>query len=374
LLTSASAQRYLKKLSLALNSERINIPALTGIRAVAAYMIFIHNYMGANCIGQFWCPLVLEFHSGVSIFFVLSGFLITYNYYGKSSFNVSWLKKYYISRIARIYPPYFFVAVLSLIMLNSPIIEWLVSLSLLQGLSSNLRFIGVSQSWTLTVELVFYLIAPFLFLLDKRKASLSLQFVLVFLIGILISSKGYIENIGEFMSGYIYIYIYIYLFVYTFFGRSFDFFVGIFLGKLILSNRKIPPLKFIYIGLIGIGFVLAIISNLQSVSYRFGIYSPNGLFIYNFVLPIIIGIFFLGLIKEKTYVSKILSFPLVVLLGEASYAFYLIHLPVFADLIPKFWRVNLFVFFGILNIVAIGLFLFIERPMNKAIKSLVLKD
>lgn len=324
--------------------------------------------MGANCSGQFWCPLVLEFHSGVSIFFVLSGFLITYNYYRKSSFNVSWLKKYYISRVARIYPLYFFVAVLSLIMLNSPINEWLVSLSLLQGLSSNLRFIGVSQSWTLTVELVFYLIAPFLFLLDKRKASLLLQFVLVFLIGILISSKGYIENIGEFMSGHIY------LFVYTFFGRSFDFFVGIFLGKLILSNRKIPSLKFTYVGLIGIGFVLAIISNLQSVDYRFGIYSPNGLFIYNFILPIMIGTFFLGLIKERTYVSKILSFPLVVLLGEASYAFYLIHLPVFANLIPEFWRVNLFVFFGILNIVAIGLFLFIERPMNRAIKSLVLKD
>lgn len=330
-------------------------------------MIFIHHYLGANCSGQFWCPLVLEFHSGVSIFFVLSGFLITYNYYGQSSLKVGWLKKYYLSRLARIYPLYFLVAFSSLIILNPPFFEWLVSLSLLQGLSSNLRFIGVSQSWTLTVELVFYLIAPFLFLLDKRKGSLLLQFVLVFLFGILVSSKGYIENIGEFISGHIY------LFVYTFFGRSFDFFVGIFLGKLVLSNRKIPSFKLTYFGLLGVCLVLVIISNLQSVTYRFGIYSPSGLLIYNFIFPIVIAIFFLGLIKERTYVSKVLSLPFVILLGEASYAFYLIHLPVFADLIPQFWRVNLFVFFGILNIVAIGLFLFIERPMNRAIKSLVLK-
>ena len=57
-----------------------NFPALTGIRAVAAFMVYIHhrNPFDEVFFGKKIHDFFGEFHVGVTIFFVLSGFLITY--------------------------------------------------------------------------------------------------------------------------------------------------------------------------------------------------------------------------------------------------------------------------------------------------------
>ena len=55
------------------------IPALTGLRAVAAYAVFLHHYNPAPA-GTFGYRLFAQGYVGVSIFFVLSGFLIHYRY------------------------------------------------------------------------------------------------------------------------------------------------------------------------------------------------------------------------------------------------------------------------------------------------------
>ena len=51
------------------------IPALTGVRAIAAFLVFFHHF------NQLDFPFPLrrtfnEFHMGVTMFFLLSGFLI----------------------------------------------------------------------------------------------------------------------------------------------------------------------------------------------------------------------------------------------------------------------------------------------------------
>ena len=58
------------------------IPALTGIRAVAAYVVFLHHLSFFNNGTLLW-QFTNEGHIGVTIFFVLSGFLITLRYKGK---------------------------------------------------------------------------------------------------------------------------------------------------------------------------------------------------------------------------------------------------------------------------------------------------
>ncbi len=81
-------------------------PALTGIRAIAAYLVFLHHFNPIDR-GGILKRLVNEFYIGVSIFFVLSGFLITYRYL--DSLSLVSLRKYFLNRIARIYPIYFFI-------------------------------------------------------------------------------------------------------------------------------------------------------------------------------------------------------------------------------------------------------------------------
>lgn len=349
--------------------KEAEIPSLTGIRALAAYMVFIHHYFGSNCDGKFWCPVALEMQSGVALFFVLSGFLITYKYYQPSALNLNWLKDYYISRFARIYPLFFLVTALSLVFLKSPLQHWLLSLTFLKGFFNDYKFIVISQTWTLSVELVFYFLAPVIFLLSKKGGSVILQFLAIFLIGILVMSGGKIQNLDSFLSGHLF------WFIYTFFGRSFEFFVGILLALII--KRQYPTSevgyhmgnKFTLVGLIGIILVIISISTFQSGMFRYGIFSPQGLLIHNFILPIMIAIFFLGLIIEKTLVSSFLSSKLMQLLGKSSYAFYLIHLGVLAQALPSL-KFNMLSFFISLNIYAILLYYFIEKPANVKIKKM----
>ena len=339
--------------------------SLTGIRAIAAYMVFIHHYLGTNCTGDFWCPVVLELHSGVAIFFVLSGFLITLRYYQSSSINFTWLKNYYISRFARIYPLFFLITLVTLIVLGSTPYEWLLSLSFLKGLSSEYKFIVISQTWTLTVEVIFYFLAPFLFIINKKNGSFLLQFLLIFLIGVFITTGGNIGELGTFIQSHLF------LFSYTFFGRSFEFLVGIALALLILRKPlRLTSSIYTYIGLLGIVLTITLISSFQSPEFRYGVFSPVGLLIHNLLLPMFIGIMFLGLIAETTLVSSFLSGPVMNLLGKSSYAFYLIHFGVLADLIPGFFRFNMLTFFIMLNLIAVALYFLIEKPLNTGIKKL----
>src|SRR5690606_2917117 len=56
-------------------------PALTGVRAVAAFLVFIHHMRPPDGVLPHFLQLYLTAgHIGVSIFFVLSGFLIAYRY------------------------------------------------------------------------------------------------------------------------------------------------------------------------------------------------------------------------------------------------------------------------------------------------------
>ncbi len=82
------------------------IPALTGLRAVAAYLVFLHHYNPASP-GTLAHRVFEQGYIGVTVFFVLSGFLM-YHRYADAYFrqeNWSW-QRYLQNRFARIYPLY----------------------------------------------------------------------------------------------------------------------------------------------------------------------------------------------------------------------------------------------------------------------------
>jgi peptidoglycan/LPS O-acetylase OafA/YrhL len=68
--------------------------------------------------------------------------------------------------------------------------------------------------------------------------------------------------------------------------------------------------------------------------------------------------------------KKILSSPLFITMGKASYTFYLIHVGFFYMLIHDHFTTNYaFIFLG-LNLIALLLWYFVEEPANKAIRKL----
>ena len=91
-----------KKRSQKATKYRAMINTLTSLRFIFALMVF-----GAHCytIDKFFdTHFFKEGFVGVSFFFVLSGFIIAYNYQKKFSENKITKRAFWVARIARIYP------------------------------------------------------------------------------------------------------------------------------------------------------------------------------------------------------------------------------------------------------------------------------
>jgi peptidoglycan/LPS O-acetylase OafA/YrhL len=351
-------------------------PALTGIRAIAAYMVYIvHTDPFSEAkFGQNVFDFFDEFHVGVTIFFVLSGFLITYNYFDQEKLN---FRNYFTNRFARIYPMYFILTTATFLFFafaknqNSISDFWIYfsNITFIRGFSEIYKFTGLGQGWTLTVEESFYLLAPFIFLLIKKHKIFGFLLPLfIFFNGIVLVHIFKNINFFGFMNNN---QLMIEL---TFFGRCFEFFIGIALALFVKQNsKKINFKQFTYLGIIGICVSIYLISRLKGTTNS-GMNTNLGLFINTIILPIIgIAPLFYGLITEKTFVSRILETKMFQLLGKSSYVFYLIHLSFIANFLHETissYTIN----FVILNLLSIILYQFIEKPSNIYLKKLFAKQ
>ncbi|MBP6663030.1 MAG: acyltransferase, partial [Paludibacter sp.] len=92
-----------------MNNNRIYLPGLNGLRALAAITVLI-SHIFQDTFGN-WGLEYLNlplFTDGVTLFFVISGFLITYlllQELGKT--KTIDIPKFYIRRILRIWPIYY---------------------------------------------------------------------------------------------------------------------------------------------------------------------------------------------------------------------------------------------------------------------------
>lgn len=379
--------------------SNLYIPALTGVRAIAAYLVFFHHFNQA----EFPFPLfrmLNEFHMGVTLFFVLSGFLICLRYYDNYEISGKWFRKYIKNRIARIYPMYLLLTLATFLYawitkdngiynnFTSPIILLLLNVFFIRGFFDDFKFTGISQGWTLTIEETFYFLAPFFFLRIKKdsKAIFYLPFLLLSLGVVLVMVFGNISFYGFFGN-------FKFMFLYTFLGRCIEFFIGMGLALIVLKKDDIISSKplFTYLGLaVMIGAVYIMCIQPLDEKHPFGLYQPFGIFSNNVLLPIGVALFFYGLIKEKSILRYFLSTSWMQLLGKSSYIFYLIHLGFISKIVSDFsekttdrfyawldaneyWWLSAHVnytvvllgmVFIILNLVSILLYKFIEDPMN----------
>lgn len=310
-----------------MNDKKRYFPSLTGFRAIAAWLVFANHYnpFAAERF-PFLNGLFNELSIGVSMFFVLSGFLITIRYddplLPKPSFG-----DYMRNRFARIYPLYFILTTLTFVVIGEWGWVYVANITITKGFFDDLKFTGIAQAWSLTVEETFYFLAPFIFLTIHRFKWTMLVWPFV-----LLAAGMVIFDSRDFML------------VYTFFGRSFEFFVGIVLARFYQQKQTAKR------GYTWLGIVMVLMCLLSS-----------SIVTHQVVVPIATALLMWGLITETTWMQKLLSTKLMDVLGKSSYAFYLIHIGVIASLFP----VNAIVLFFILNAIAIALYYAIERPLQK---------
>jgi peptidoglycan/LPS O-acetylase OafA/YrhL len=103
--------------------DRPPIPALTGLRAVAAWAIVLKHASLSILVFADQNQIKLIFHQfalfGMTLFFMLSGFVIHYNYGHKLAvFTWSGLRGFLTARIARLYPLFLLLLVFDLVCSN----------------------------------------------------------------------------------------------------------------------------------------------------------------------------------------------------------------------------------------------------------------
>lgn len=155
-----------------MNKELIR--PLTALRFYAAFIVFsLHAHMLPGLEWLAHAHADLQGRVGVSVFFVLSGFIMTHVYYGEDRWEPTRANagRFLIARVSRIFPLHLLTLLVCLPLgLNSntsPIeLENLpIHIALLQEWSP-VGYPGPGAnkvSWTLSVEMLFYVLTPLLF-------------------------------------------------------------------------------------------------------------------------------------------------------------------------------------------------------------------
>jgi peptidoglycan/LPS O-acetylase OafA/YrhL len=343
----------------------VRFNALTGFRCLAACMVFVyHNrkYWRNNLHPEF-LRLINEFHIGVSLFFVLSGFLIAYTYADEPMRSGKNYTRYMLLRLARIMPLYWLI--LTAYYLDPAFGKnqfSLLTYSLFHGFSDNYNLTGIAQAWSLNVEMTFYFFSPLLCLLH-RKHILYLIGSLLLLFGVTWSAGNLWHRVNGNPGHYFYPLKFI--FEGTFPGRCTEFLAGMLLASALRNQNKKLLEKIPYktlIGFSGIFITAYCIGLFQPDIYRHGNEHIAGRLLSLFILPFFVMLSLAGLIFEQTWLQRFFSSRILVLLGNASFAFYLVHLSYVNLKIGKQFMLadrN----FVLLWLVSILLYLLFEKPV-----------
>lgn len=312
---------------------------LTGLRAVAAAsVVFFHYFLTANVFQYAELPfaswMLANGQTGVTLFFALSGFLITLRYRDKLSRKAISLKEYWLRRFARIYPVYFvtltFLALAPALLAGgkdytSPAI-FVGLYALAQGLFRPLFGLGIPIGWSLTVEEIFYLLAPRIGgFLDPRPlagiAAIAARGALLSLLAGGLFVASYVSGIGQSLSGY----NDEMLFGVSFLIRAPDFIVGMVAALIMLRHREWAAQRAVALtwwGVVGsVAFML-----LGNELFHQGLFAANALartVSAGFCAAMMLG---LTLAPTRTALARALGHPVLDYLGKTSYSLYLVHL------------------------------------------------
>ncbi len=165
------------------STEAKHYPALDGLRGVAVLLVMLHHfvrsYEAGGAVHTFALHLTEFMWTGVDLFFVLSGFLIT-GILLETRGDRHYFRNFYARRILRIFPLYYGLLAVAFLLLPlvqfGPSAESNANLLYLLTFTSNIHFAFSGWSmhafdvyWSLAVEEQFYLFWPVtLWLLPER--------------------------------------------------------------------------------------------------------------------------------------------------------------------------------------------------------------
>lgn len=297
-----------------------HLPVLTSLRFFAAASVVIAHMLQPIMLAPY--PGMPQLALGVSFFFVLSGFILTYA--NADGINI---KRFYYGRFARLWPVHLATGLLAFAFLTPFLLErpeWhlpiLTNILLLQAWVpiTGYPFTLNSVSWSISAELFFYLCFPFMrgrYFWWALSAAVALTFVGLAAVEIANASPD-IQPLWNFSARH-------WVLQHPFM-RVLEFTVGVGFGRLFL-RRKVKAgtvLEIIAVSaVIGFGTVsnaskdILIALGLPHVGFWFA--QTGGMLFMG------AGIFIFA--HQQGAVSKALMNPILVSLGKVSFSTYMVH-------------------------------------------------
>ena len=351
------------------------IKPLTSLRFVFALMVFV-SHLGFvkekdSTLASLFNNILYEGYIGVSFFFILSGFILSYRYQNELLNGKTSKKSFYNARIARIFPLHLLTFLIAIPLTFYEFaqdkllysVQAFTNITLTQSFVPNriIYYSFNSPSWSISNEMFFYLLFPLIMVFFSRyKQYLKALIPLIIILIPILSLK--IPEIYHHQLFYI-----------NPLFRIVDFIIGILLYMIFKRYKeKKTHINFTYLEITTILILVLFIAFhkfIPEVSrYSYYYWIPMSLLIIVFAF-------------QRGSLSKLLSHKVFMHLGHISFSFYLFHQLIIRYTLKinsKFFDfendILLIVFMFIMTLLVSHFgFIWFEKPMNRYTKNLLQK-
>ncbi|HEX6913158.1 MAG TPA: acyltransferase [Longimicrobium sp.] len=367
---------------------RPHLHALTGLRFVAAFQVLAYHGLALNADAPWWLrSLVGSGYVGVSLFFVLSGFVLTYTYHDTLRDGRATRREFLAARVARIYPVY----LLSLVVALPPLFwlfeakhaavppGWLARMvgayaGLAQAWDPNKACLLNCPAWSLSVEAFFYvaflLVLPVVARWGARRLLVAAvaAYALTLLAPALYLALRPDGPAAPTPHG---VGWWLYAVKYNPLVRLPEFVLGVLAGRLFLLDRAPPgrrDARLEVAAALAVGAVLLASPRIPYLPLHNGLLAPA------------FAVLVYALARGRGPLARVLSTRVPVRLGAASFALYILHIPLLAwlsrgyrvtGLTPPAQPWGFVVFAGLSVAVSLLVFATVEEPGRRALRRLL---
>lgn len=323
------------------------LPALTGLRFFLALWVILHHLTGLGGSLEpvaLWLPhpLYAFLRAGylaVATFFVLSGFVMARSY-GAGAWPTGRLRSYAIGRFARIYPVY----ALSLVLVapfaiadHTPGKPGLVADYglLLQGWTGRLPVGWNTPAWSLSCEVFFYCLFPLAAVVLRR-----IHPAVVALGACLLTRVLFVAGVHDEWKPLVHLA---------------DFLMGIAASSAYDLLRGRIAGQWLYKPAAALGALIIVWPEVL----------PGGIDLNSALRPLN-GLLLIGFALGSGHTARLLSTAPAVYLGKASYAMYILHVPLLWWMAR--WHYSPLLSLAVLILVPALVYRFYEEPLNRRIR------